>query len=631
MVANYSESVMRAISNVTSQNIVVRFFSAIWRGADAVRKVLHLLFLLILFVVFVGALSGGAPRSLPGKAALVIKPVGALVEQLEGDPFERAVAEALGDGRPQTVVQDIVDALEFARDDDRIQVVYLELSSMAGGGLSKLRRIAKSIEGFRESGKTVVASADFMTQQAYYLAAHADEAYLHPDGILFLQGYGSYRNYYKDAIDLLRIDWNVFRVGTHKSFVEPYTRMDMSEEDRETRTRLISQLWALYRDDVVAARELENGSVQAFTDNFLANVEAAGGDLATAALDSNLVDALLTRTEVRDLLIDYVGEDPDHPDTFSAAGMYEYLAQMRLLSGGTVEEENVAVIVAAGDILFGSQPPGTIGGDSTAALLREARNDESVKAVVLRVDSPGGSAFAAEVIADEIKALRQDGKPVVASMSSVAASGGYAISMDADKLFASPATITGSIGVFAMIPTFQRTIATVGIATDGVGTTPWSGELRPDRAMSDNAKALVQVAVEDTYDDFISDVATGRGMDKSEVDRIGQGQVWTGLDALENGLIDELGELDDAIAAAAALAEMDDYGIKTFEQELSAAQQLLVDIIGSTARAGLDLSAWVRKPSAIEQVANELAGQAKSALRFNDPKGIYSHCFCNIP
>ncbi len=526
MPARFIESATKSESQVSKRNSFVRLLSAIWRGADAVRKVLHLILLLVVFMVFFGALSGGVPPALPDKAALVIQPNGFLVEQLEGDPLDRALAELAGDGKPQTLVQDIVDVLEYAKDDDRIELVFLELSNVLGGGLSKLQHVAAAIEDFKSTGKQVVASADFMTQQAYYLAAHADEIYLHPEGLLILQGYGRFRNYYKDAIDLLRIDWNVFRVGTHKSFVEPYTRMDMSDEDRESSMRWLSQLWTLYQQDVETARELEVGAIDAFAQNFLQNAKATEGDMPRIALEQGLVDELLTRNEIRDLLIDRVGENPDKPDTFNAAGMYEYLEQMRMLSGGKVKKENVAVIVAVGDILPGTRPPGAIGGESLAGLLRKARNDDSVKAVVLRVDSGGGSAFASEVILDEVKAMRAAGKPVVASMGSIAASGGYVISMAADRVFASPSTITGSIGIFGMFPTYQRTLGAIGIATDGIGTAPLSGALRPDRAMSDETKQLFQLFINDGYDNFITDVAESRDMDKAEVDRIGQGQVW---------------------------------------------------------------------------------------------------------
>ena len=608
-----------------------RFFSLIWRGIDGLRKVMHFVLLLLFFLIFFGALSS-VPTVLPESAALVIQPHGALVEQMEGAPYDRAIAELFDDGKPQTLVQDIVDSLRYAKDDDRIELVYLELSGVGSAGLSKLQTIGAAIDDFKTSGKLVVASADFLSQGGYYLGAHADELYLHPNGLMLLQGYGRYQNYFKDAIDLLRIDWNVFRVGTHKSFVEPYMRMDMSEEDRTSSRHLMEQLWALYRSDVVAARGLDEGAVADFTTNMLDHIDAANGDIAIAALDYGLVDGLLSRTAMRELLIEYVGEDADDSNSFSAAGMREYLAQMDMMSGGSVRKENVAVIVAAGEILFGSQPPGTIGADSTAELLRRARKDDSVKAVVLRVDSPGGSAFSAEVISEEVVALRAAGKPVVASMGSVAASGGYSISMGADKIFASPATITGSIGVFGMFPTFQRSFDAIGINTDGVGTTPWSGELRPDREMSEHARQLFQLFVEDTYDDFISGVATYRGLEKAAVDEIGQGQVWTGTDALANGLVDELGTLEDAIAAAAGLAELDEdeYGVKLIEVDLSATEQAIVDILGIATRAGLDLNSWVKSPTALEGLAERLSQALALSLHFNDPKGVYSHCLCSF-
>ncbi len=610
---------------------IVGIFSVVWSGVDGLRKIMHLVLLLLVFLVFFGAMAD-APTVLPKSAALVIQPSGALVEQLAGDPYERAIGELLDEGNSQTLVQDIVDALQYAKEDDRIELVHLELSGLGSAGLSKLQTVGAALDDFRTSGKLVVASADFLSQGGYYLGARADELYLHPSGLVLLRGYGRYQNYFKDAIDKLRIDWNVFRVGTHKSFVEPYLRMDMSDEDRESTAHLTAQLWSMYRADVVAARGLDDGAIADFATNMIEHIDAASGDIAIAALDHGLVDGLLKRTGVRELLIDYVGEDAENEDAYSAAGMHDYLAQMRMLGKGSVREENIAVIVASGEILFGSQPPGRIGADSTAALLRRARQDDSVKAVVLRVDSPGGSAFAAEVIANEIAALRAADKPVVASMGSTAASGGYSISMGADRIFASPATITGSIGVFGMFPTYQRSFAALGIASDGVGTTPWSGELRPDREMSPHAKQLFQLFVEDTYDDFISDVAMHRGLEKSAVDDIGQGQVWTGVDALENGLIDELGQLGDAIAAAAELADLDedDYGTKVIETELTATEQAIVDLLSVAVGAGVSPSTLSRTPSALESLAARLGDVLLESLRFNDPKGVYAHCLCSF-
>lgn len=617
---------------MSSSNILVRFFRAIFHGLDSLRKILHLFLLLFIFLMFFGALSGGPPQLIPQKAALVVQPVGQLVEQIAGDPYDRAVAELFDDPPPQTLVADVVEAFRLASTDDRIEVVHLELSALGGSGLSKLQRIAAAMESFRESGKRIIASGDYFSQQGYYLAAHADELYMHPEGIIYLQGYGSYRNYFKDAIDLLRIDWNVFRVGTHKSFVEPYTRMDMSPEDRESRSRLIEQFWTMYENDVVAARGLPEGAINDYAQNLVAYARSANGDLAQAALDRGLVDELLGRAELRELLQGYVGVDSDDDSMYSAVHMFDYLDQMNLLHGPRLETENVAVIVAAGDILDGSHPPGTIGGDSTAALLRRALADESVRAVVLRVDSPGGSVFASEVISQEVEALQAAGKPVVASLGSVAASGGYWISVVADRIIASPATVTGSIGIFGMVPTFQRTLRMAGIGTDGVGTTPWSGELRPDREMADHTKELFQLVIEDGYDDFISGVAAHRELDKDYVDSIAQGQVWTGDDAFENGLIDQLGTFDDAVVAAAELAGLEEgeYGQKLIERQLTSTEQMILDLLSVFRLTGLDPSALVDAPTPVEVFAGQLQKLIAHAGRFNDPKSIYSHCLCEI-
>jgi protease-4 len=616
---------------MTDRNIFVRLLSSLWRGVNGLRKVLHLVLLLFIFLVFFGVLSG-TPPLLPQKAALVIQPSGALVEQLEGDPYDRALTELIGETPRQTLVRDIIDALEFARTDDRIAAVHLKLSGLRSAGLAKLQRVAAAIDAFKESGKPVVASADVFTQQAYYLGAHADELYLHPEGLVYLQGYGTYRNYYKDAIELLRIDWNVFKVGTHKSAVEPFTRMDMSPEDKESRTRLIEQFWNTYRRDVVAARGLPDGAIDEFAQNMVERVASANGDMASAARDNGLVDDLMGRAALRDVLKEYAGEDEDDESLYESVSMREYLGQMRLLHGPKPGAENVAIVVAAGEILDGTQPPGTVGGDSTASLLRQALNDDSVKSVVLRVDSPGGSVFASEVIAQEIEVLQAAGKPVVASMGSVAASGGYWISVVADRIVASPVTVTGSIGVFGMIPTFQRTLEAVGVATDGVATSPWAAALRPDLEMSQHAKQLVQMIVENVYDDFLSGVAEHRGMEKQAVDRIGQGQVWTGVDALDNGLVDELGGIDDAIALAAELADLEEgsYGRKRIEPELSPTEQMILDLLTVVKRSGIDPASFVGAPKPIESFANHLQRLLAAVTRFNDPKGAYSHCFCEM-
>ncbi len=608
-----------------------RIFRGVWTGADGVRKVLHLLLLLFVFSIVIAAMSASAPK-LPLQAALVIRPAGNLVEQLQGDPFERAMAELLGDARPETRVQDIVDGLAFAKEDQRIKVVLLQLDGLGGAALSKLQRVGAAIDDFRASGKPVIATADFYGQGSYYLASRADEVYMHPDGLLLLRGFGVYQNYFKDAIDKLKIDWNVFKVGTHKSAVEPYTRNDMSDEDRESLARLLDQLWTLYLVDVEKARALERGTIDKMVANLTAYLRVAGGNMADLALDLGLVDDLLTREQLGERVAGFAGEDPDSEQGFRSAELADYLSQMRLMRGDPAKRRNIAVIVAAGEIIDGTQPPGTIGGDSTARLLREARHDESVDAVVLRVDSPGGSTFASAVIANEVVALQDAGKPVVASMSGVAASGGYWISMAADRIVASPATITGSIGVYGMFPTFQRSLDALGISTDGIGSTEWAGQLRIDRAMSEDAKDLVQAITEESYRGFVSEVARYRNMPEVEVDSIAQGQVWTGVDALANGLVDELGDLDVAIEAAAELANLGegDFGLKYFDKKLSPTEQLVLQFLGSTRRIGLDFTQFRKRPSSIERLATGIAQTLSPLARFNDPKGIYSHCFCAV-
>ncbi len=615
---------------MSKPNVVVRIFRAIWTGVDGVRKVLHLLLLLFIFSILVAAMSGSVPK-IPGQAALVIRPMGTLVEQLEGNPYDRAIAEMFGEARPQTLVQDIVDGLEYAQDDPRIKGVVIYLDGLGGGGLSQLQRIGEALVAFRESGKPVIAAADSYGQAAYYIAAHADKVYMHPEGLMLFRGYGVYLNYFAEAIEKLKIDWNVFRVGTYKSAVEPFTRNSMSDDDRVAMSRLMNELWDAYKGGVQEVRNLEPGTFDNVVNNTVELARAADGSIAELAIEFGFVDELLTHSEVKKRVAEYAGWDAQDLGNFNAAPLRDYLAQMRTVRGQPPAETNVAVIVAAGEILDGTQPPGTIGGDSTADLLRRARMDETVQAVVLRVNSPGGSAFASEIIRDEIVLLQEAGKPVVASMAAVAASGGYWISMAADRIYASPTTITGSIGIFGMFPTIQRSLEHLGISTDGVGTTKWAGELRLDRAMSDDAKALFQLVIDDGYDDFVSRVAFHRDLPVPEVDRVAQGQVWTGAKALEFGLVDELGNLEQAVSAAAELAGLapDAYGRVYFEPELTPTEQFLLQLLSAARWTGFEVNAlFDRPPSSVERLADMLVGALPPVLRFNDPNGIYAHCLC---
>ena len=463
------------------------FFSGLWRALDGLRRGLHLILMLVIFGVLFGVLRGSVP-SVPSKAALVIAPEGPLVEQLSGDPRTRALDEALGNEREEALLWDLLDSIRAAASDKRIQVLVLDLDKLESGTQPALAELAAAIREFRASGKKVIAYGVELTQERYYLAAQADEIYLDPMGFVLVQGYDRYRTYLKDALDKLGVDINVFRVGTFKSAVETYTRTNMSPEDREESRTYLTALWNAYQEEVTKARKLPPDALAKYVDSFMQTVPAAKGDAAKIALSDGLVTGLKTQIEVEKRLQELVGEN-DEGDSFSGVSSSDYLRVARADKKLNLGKQKVGVIVAAGEILDGDQPPGTIGGDSTARLIREARTDKDIKAVVLRVDSPGGSVLASEEIYRELVALRAAGKPLVVSMGGYAASGGYYISAPADEIWANPATITGSIGIFAIIPTVDKTLGKIGVGVDGVGTTALSGQLRIDRPLSEGARA----------------------------------------------------------------------------------------------------------------------------------------------
>jgi len=602
----------------------------IWGGLDGLRKVLHLLLLLVLFSAAWGIFSRPIPL-VPDKAALVIDPSGPLVEQLAGDPLERAIAEVLRQQPPQTLLRDVVDAIQAAADDDRISSLYLDLGSLEGGGLAKLQEVATAIEDFRATGKPVIAYGDYYEQGQYYLAAHADEIYLDPAGAAFVDGYANYGLFLKDALDKLSVDVNIFRVGEYKSAVETYSRNDMSPAEREESLVWLNSVWGTYKAGVAEARGFEPERVQAYADDAATALRRADGSFAKMALDAGLVTSLKGRFEVEDRLAQITGEDED-TNSFVGVDFSSYLANVDSQRALTQRPANkVAVIVAAGEIVPGTQPPGMVGSDTLAAQLREARFDDAVKAVVLRIDSPGGSAFASEVIRREVVALREAGKPVVASMSSLAASGGYWIAMSADRIVASPATLTGSIGIFAVFPTIQRTLERLGVHTDGVGTTALSGEFRLDRPMGDITKDLFQQNLERTYRDFIGLVAEGRKMKVEAVDAIAQGRVWAGADAKRNGLVDELGGYEAAIDSAAKLANLgDDFDVEYFDPGTSLGEALGLRIRVAVARVVAPLLPQ-QALSVVPRSLSPLLEEAQRLSRLRDPGGAYAYCLmCSI-
>jgi len=605
------------------------FFAGLWRGLDGLRKVLHLIVLLVIFGAALGVLLSGAAR-IPSRAALLIEPDGELVEQLSGDPFTRALEAARGDRRRETLLWDLTDSIRAAATDRRIPAIALDLDKFDGGTQPSLEELARALRDFRATGKKVVAYGNELSQEGYYLAAQADETYLDPLGFVLIDGYDRYRMYLKEALDKLGVDINVFRVGEFKSAVETYTRTNMSPEDREESRAYLGVLWTTYQEAMARARKLAPDAVAKYVDSLAKTVPAAGGNAAHVALEAGLVSGIRTQLEVEKRLSALVGEDKS-TGSFRAVSVADYLsyaqAQRKLRASG---KPHVGVIVAAGEILDGEQPPGTIGGDSTARLIRQARLDSDIKALVLRVDSPGGSVLASEEIYRELKALRATGKPLVVSMSGYAASGGYYISAPADEIWASPATLTGSIGIFAIIPTVDRTLGKVGVSVDGVGTTPLSGQLRIDRPLGAEARALLQSQINHGYDEFLERVSSGRKKSRADIDAIAQGHVWAGTDALRLGLVDHLGSFDEALKAAAHRAKLTDYAPEFIEPELTWTQQLALSfrtqVVRQFFRASADQLALEHLAERLDPIAREVARLS----RFSVPNRVYAYCFCEV-
>jgi protease IV len=606
------------------------FFGLVWRILEGIRKVLHLVVLLLIFGFVLAALHTSVPI-VPRSAALVVAPQGELVEQLSGDPVRRALGEASGGPAPETLLRDVIEAISAAKSDARIKLIVLNLDELDPSGLSKLQEVGAAIRDFRSSGKRVVATGDSLNQSQYYLAAQAGEVYLDPMGEVSITGFSYYRMYYKDAIDKLGVDFNVFRAGTFKSYTDQFSRSDMAASEREETSVWLESLWNAYTQDVTRARSLPPGALKDFIDGQPASLPAVNGDMAKMALQRGLVTALKSRRQVSDDLKGLVGEDEDN-HSFNAVGLNQYLAAIRskrVLKSKS--DAKVGVVVASGEIFDGRQMPGSIGGESTSDLLRQARYDNAVKSVVLRVDSPGGSEFASEKILREVLALRKAGKPVVVSMSTYAASGGYYIAAAANQIFASPTTITGSIGVFSFIPTFQRTLEKLGIKVDGIGTSPLAGELRLDRPLAPATKQILQASVDHAYAQFLRRVADGRKKSVEDVDKIAQGRVWAGVDAQRVGLVDHLGGLKEATDSAAKLAELGtDYEVEYIEPELSLREELLMQIRSEAVRIGQS-AGLIPARSDVERILDPLLEQARAIAKLNDPRGLYSYCWCREP
>ncbi len=612
-------------------NLFKRVLFGTFNAINVSRKiVINLLFFGLIIIFFVSISNDNEMIIVENNSALILDISGDIVEQKKQvDPMQAFMNEALSnnDQPPEILLADILKVIDSAASDKRISSLVLKLDRMGSAGLTKVNIIAQAIDKFKESGKPVTAIGENFTQDQYYLASYADDIWLDPNGWLVLDGYGRYQLYYKSAIEKLAITPHVFRVGTYKSAVEPYMRDDMSEQARESNQLWLNDLWSKYKVDVAEQRGFQVSNFDETADALVAKLEAVNGDLAKYALDNGWVDSLKTRNQVELALNEMLGVD-DGDDTYESVHFRDYLSLLNLeFPINHTFSDNVAVVVAKGTILNGSQDPGIIGGDSTARLLRDAREDDSIKAVVLRVDSPGGSAFASEIIRQEVELLKQAGKPVVASMGTYAASGGYWISASADKIYAAPTTITGSIGIYGLMMTFENALSKLGVYTDGVGTTEFAG-FTPTRPISNGIAQIIQMNVNKGYQDFITLVADNRNMTTTEVDSIAQGRVWSGAKAKELGLVDELGGLEDAIVAAAELADMEDYGTVLIEKQLSPTDLFLKNVFG---QASAFLPESVFELSPIEKAMTELKGELESLTHLNDPKNIYTLCMsCDV-
>ncbi|WP_243032652.1 signal peptide peptidase SppA [Vibrio cincinnatiensis] len=599
-------------------------FKGFWKVITFIRLALtNLIFLLSIAIVYFLYLNADSPALTVDKAsALVLNLSGPIVEQSSYlNPMDSLSDSLFGRELPrENVLFDIVDTLRYAKNDDKVTGVVLALREMPETNLTKLRYIAKAINEFKSSGKPVYAIGDFYNQSQYYLASYADKIYLAPDGGIMLRGYSNYNLYYKSLLEKLDVNTHVFRVGSYKSAVEPFIRDDMSDEAREAASQWLSQLWGAYIGDVASNRQLDPQQLNPTMEEFLALLRNASGNLAELSLSLGLVDQLATRQQVRHELAQVFGSDGE--DSYNAVGYYRYRNMMKPTF--TPSANDIAIVVASGAIMDGTQSRGNVGGDTVAGLLRQARQDANVKAVVLRVDSPGGSAFASEVIRNEIEALKAAGKPVVASMSSLAASGGYWISMSADKIVAQPTTLTGSIGIFSVITTFEKGLNKLGIYTDGVGTSPFSG-VGITSGLNDNVKDAIQMGIEHGYQRFISLVSENRNLTIEDVDKIAQGHVWTAKDAQQYGLVDTLGDFDDAIAIAAQLAQLEHYNLYWVEEPLSPAQRFIQNLL-SEAQARFDVNISSLVPATWHPVTQQLIQDASMLNQLNDPKGYYALC-----
>jgi protease-4 len=601
----------------------------LWRLVDGTRKVvLNLVFLLILYLVLLALIDSGETLIIQPDTALVLRPQGDVVEEYSGTPLDHALEQATESTRSETRLRDLTDAVRRAADDDRIVRLVIDPTYMTRAGLASLQELDAAIAEFKAAGKPVVALADTLDQQQYYLAALADEIWLNPKGIVWIDGFSSYRNFYREGLDKLEVEVNLFRAGSYKSAMEPWVRNDMSPEARENSLFWIGNLWQQYLEAISGHRGIPLEDLSRAISSFADGLEAADGDFARFALELGLVDQLLSRPEAN-LTLARQGAAGSGSEGFRQVDHDNYLE----VSGAGKHSDDagtIAIVVAEGEIVRGVQPQGMVGAVSLSDRLRALAEDRSVKGVVLRINSPGGDAFAAEKIRREIQALKEMGKTVVVSMGNVAASGGYWIAMGADEVWASTASITGSIGVYGILPTFARPLEKLGIHSDGVGTTPLAGKLRLDRPLDSDLRRIFEHSVQRTYEDFITLVSEARQMTPADVLDVAEGRVWSGAQAKERGLVDQTGTLQDAIDAAARIAGLgSDYEVHYDEPEISPLEAFLVEITGS-ALLRLGLVSGAGFSGLPGDLAESILGDLQRVVRNSSDLAVAAHCLCDV-
>ena len=608
-----------------------RGFVAFWHAVDASRRATMNFLFLIIAVALLWALFGGGVKPLGNKTALVLELRGDLVEQHSGTASEALIGNLSGDVRRSVQLRDVLTVLKAAEKDPQVSSVVLLTDELDSAGLAALGEVGRALDRVKAAGKPVIAWGGAFNQKQYALAAHASEVYMHPMGAVYIEGFGRYRNYYRDALDKLGVTVNVMKVGTYKSFAEPFIGNGPSQAAKEADAYLVNALWANYTADVEKQRKLPAGAINRMIDNLPALMQQAGGDTGKLTLGQKLVDGLKTRDQVRDMMIKRGMPDLEK-HSFRQVSFHDYLERNRPQLFG----DGVAVIVASGAITDGNAPPGGVGGDSTSNLIRTAREDDSIKAVVLRVDSPGGSAFASELIRRELELTRAAGKPVVVSMGSVAASGGYWIAMSADEVIADPNTVTGSIGVFALLPTAEKVGQKLGIHTGGVTTTWLADSYNPLRPLDPRFTQVVQSAIDNIYTQFTTRAAQARKTTAQKIDAVAQGRVWTGGQALERGLVDRLGSFGDAVKSAAARAGLEgDYRVAYIERESTGLDKLL-QFFGASAQTALSLQVKLGlldealPVQAVQGVSADLAFLNELAAR-RTPFSAVVHCMCTAP